>query len=1646
MKRCIPFLIVLLLCMTRVNLSALDVSGFIQTDSTWSMAQSPVKLTGNLTLRNGATLTIEPGVEVNLNGYYLYVGYSATSATLNANGARLINSGTADRKIYFRENSTGTIENCRIDNIIFELTKSGPAFINDTIANCEYPLSFEPSVLPTIEGLVLENVTNGHIRISGYTAGNIVLPKYELPYFLGSHMYIRNNDTLTMAPKTLIDLSSRDIYIGYSNTAGHLIADSVSFSSSYSSDASLVFDHNSGGAITNSHLDNVFIDINNGSPLVQNDSIINVTAPVHFDLKGNPVISGIKMRNVTNEEIQLGGTIDGYTHLAIMELPFGLHGNITVRGNDTLSIEKGAKINFHGNNITMGYSTTENGHLLADSVTFSSGFYSDRSILFKNTSSGHVTNSHLDNVFIDIERGNPTISNDSIVNVTYPVSVDLGNTATITNLAFRNVTYEAIGIGGNSSGNTTLLKANYPYLIKENLNVYKNDSLTIEKGNEIYYYSSHKISIGYSTTSGYLFADSVVFSQINNYPGSLEFNNNSGGLVKNSIFKKTNLVINNGHPVFENDSVIGVDYVAKMEMSANPVFNNMLFRDVKYEALGIQGYSNGNAHLSNMAFPIRLSGNIYIRNNDSIVIEKGTELNLGSYVINVGYGTAGHLFADSVLFTSDYYSDRYIVFDDGSKGKIINSKFDNIYLQIENALPEFENDSMINVAKPFVVSIASEVNLDGFNLRNVDNESVYLTGTLSKSDTLKSYPYPVKLNSTVYVNSGATLTIPKGTHLDLNGSYLYIGSSTNSKGCLKADSVFFSSPNYSNARVYFYFDNDSSSITNSLFDRCYVQYYNGKPTVEHCNFVNTDKAYLHNLNGRAVDALNNYWGHYSGPKHPSNPSGQGGVITDSVNYMPFLFSFYIKGVTPPAPKINSNSPYTGINLNDTAQITFELVNEGGATGPGIYTFSISKNIDIVDIISDADSIEKIEAGDTLLAMQYLLPNQVIAKEVMYKLYFDQFGSATRKVTLKIMKTATREGWVKHHLQLVPADVDTSVYPLKHIIARYPVSGGKNQLGDIVEEHKIMSPLEGVISSIRENNQYVYMTVAIDTFGIGHAGLDTTHFSVTENEVVQRTEFKVIRPSEGGGSRLIDIIFIMDNSGSMSDEQKEVAENVMAFVDSLTARGANVAFGLCRYGNGTHIEDNGILTTNADYFKNNVWARNNVGGGHEPGYDASIQSASDFNYRPGAQKIMIIITDETPDQGSNTMDETVDVCVNNGITYFAFTLEALYSEFEPIAEATQGAVYNILDDFSDVISNITKKIANTYIIQYLTTITEESKHTVTLRATWEGDTIYLTKVFYTAAAPIITRTEDTKALSNQSWPQGHNFTIEAIATDYVAPTTQNVVLYYKNTNDSVYNFIFMQNTQDSLWSANIPTQAVGAPGLDYYFTASDGQETTSLPKTDPATMPFQIGILPNYAPFLSHTAQKQYKAGDNLAFTAEIWDTTNYIDSVAIFYRYAGQILYQADTMAPGANNRYTYNIPTDVLQMVNFEYFIVAWDNFGVRASVGTADYPIVIKEQKNVPVIPNPKPNDIQDIGKVLIRTYPNPVVSWLNFDFAEGARLVEINIYNTNGQLIMQNTYDMSVDKHLSIDLGALQNGSYYYSVGSGGQIKYGSFVKAQ
>ena len=143
--------------------SGTNISYIISQDSTWTPAGSPYTLTGDTLVYQGVTLTIEPGVTVNLGSYYIEV-----NGTLSA-------IGSPSDKINF---NGGQITFTTISNGWSEQTDSGclieNANIHQTSISSSNPLKIDSSNINGQVSVTSSIITNNAIT-STVSASNSVI-------------------------------------------------------------------------------------------------------------------------------------------------------------------------------------------------------------------------------------------------------------------------------------------------------------------------------------------------------------------------------------------------------------------------------------------------------------------------------------------------------------------------------------------------------------------------------------------------------------------------------------------------------------------------------------------------------------------------------------------------------------------------------------------------------------------------------------------------------------------------------------------------------------------------------------------------------------------------------------------------------------------------------------------------------------------------------------------------------------------------------------------------------------------------------------------------------------------------------------------------------------------------------------------------------------------------------------------------------------------------------------------------------------------------------------------------------------------------------------------------------------------------------
>jgi hypothetical protein len=168
-----------------------DVSGIIGSDTKWIKASSPYSLTGNTLVGNGVTLTIEAGVTVNLNDYYIMV-----NGTLHAQGSETEHIQFNGGEIAFTEHGTDwdeqTGSGCVIENAQIHATyvkigsvsvKISKSNVDAEISGSGYAIISNNTISGKVSGKIVANNTitgdvNGNTvsnnTITGTVSGNVI--------------------------------------------------------------------------------------------------------------------------------------------------------------------------------------------------------------------------------------------------------------------------------------------------------------------------------------------------------------------------------------------------------------------------------------------------------------------------------------------------------------------------------------------------------------------------------------------------------------------------------------------------------------------------------------------------------------------------------------------------------------------------------------------------------------------------------------------------------------------------------------------------------------------------------------------------------------------------------------------------------------------------------------------------------------------------------------------------------------------------------------------------------------------------------------------------------------------------------------------------------------------------------------------------------------------------------------------------------------------------------------------------------------------------------------------------------------------------------------------------------------------------------
>ena len=171
----------------------------------------------------------------------------------------------------------------------------------------------------------------------------------------------------------------------------------------------------------------------------------------------------------------------------------------------------------------------------------------------------------------------------------------------------------------------------------------------------------------------------------------------------------------------------------------------------------------------------------------------------------------------------------------------------------------------------------------------------------------------------------------------------------------------------------------------------------------------------------------------------------------------------------------------------------------------------------------------------------------------------------------------------------------------------------------------------------------------------------------------------------------DIVYVVDYSGSMGPDIQQVIDNINDFQTALTNAGIDATYGAVQFGQSNNGGNPLLLTdlTSAAGVGAALTAALPVGGGFEPGGDATVFALNSMTWRAGAVKNIILITDEDDDSGL-----AGNAAADAALTQYGALFNAIIDPFQdansPICASCYadlaanhgGSVFNILDFRND----------------------------------------------------------------------------------------------------------------------------------------------------------------------------------------------------------------------------------------------------------------------------------------------------------------------------------------------------------------------------
>ncbi|MGE0019962.1 MAG: VWA domain-containing protein [Draconibacterium sp.] len=524
--------------------------------------------------------------------------------------------------------------------------------------------------------------------LSGTFSVDSTLSKSKSPYSLTGTLTIKNNATLIIENGCVINMGGYNIIIG-SSSAGKIIADEVSFSTTLSSEKTIGFKDGGIGTITRCNFNKVHIRVEDdaGSECTFTSNIFsNIKLPIIISPATEPVISG---NSGPVQLIGLYGTVKQSKTLKKYEWNYQISGPVNVQNSATLTLQPNTVIDLLDNLLNIGNSSA--GTLIANNSTFTSTYKYGSKIVLKDGGGATFSGCSFNHIPVTIESDasdNINISNNSFSNISFPIELDINRTPVISG---NTSTVEKISVKGTLNTDLALTKYEWDYYLGGTLYISKSKTLIINNGINIDL-NKYFISVGNSTAGKLVLSNSTLTSSYTK-EGYIYFRDEGTGQISNCIFNHVNVKIEDD--AGDDISVTGnqfsnVIFPVLLSVNKSPVISGNTCEVNKIGLLGNVTHSN---NMPKYDWDFQLSESVIVKSNSTLQFTESSVVDLANYSITLSSGSTstGFLNATNVLFRGMAGNRGKINFNINSGGNLSNCRFEKTYIKIDNSTPQITN-------------------------------------------------------------------------------------------------------------------------------------------------------------------------------------------------------------------------------------------------------------------------------------------------------------------------------------------------------------------------------------------------------------------------------------------------------------------------------------------------------------------------------------------------------------------------------------------------------------------------------------------------------------------------------------------------------------------------------------------------------------------------------------------------------------------------------------------------------------------------------------------------------------------------------------------------------------------------------------------